>query len=152
MSISHIFFADDALIFCEPNVNTIFHLRCTLLCFQMVSHLKINLKKTKMVWIDDRRDEASLAMILGYKVTNLPIKYLSLLPPRAKYKYVSTWEPSIDMFNRRMTGWKRNFLLKARRPTLIKSTLINLSIYYLPILTIPASIAKSLENIQCRFL
>lgn len=56
MSVSHIFFADDALIFCEPNVNAILHLRCILLCFQMVFGVRINLKKMEMVLIGDRRD------------------------------------------------------------------------------------------------
>lgn len=45
-----------------------------------------------------------------------------------------------------------NFLSERGRLTLIKSTLANLPIYYLSILTIAASIAKKLENIQCRFL
>lgn len=33
VKISHLFFADDTLIFCEPTVNALLHLRCILLCF-----------------------------------------------------------------------------------------------------------------------
>lgn len=151
MSVSHLFFADDALIFCKPNVNVILHLKCILLCFQMVSGIRINLKKTEMVRIGDKRDETSLAIVLDCKVSNLPIKYLGL-PLRAKYKDVRTWEPIIEMFNRRLAGWKRNFLSKAGRLTLIKSILVNLPIYYLSISIILANIAKKLKNIQCKFL
>lgn len=56
------------------------------------------------------------------------------------------------MFESRLAGWKRHFLSKGGRYTLIKSTLANLPTYYLTTLTIPVSIAKRLETIQCRFL
>lgn len=84
-------------MFCEPSVSTILHMRCLLICFQMVFGLKINLNKTEMIRIGNRREEASLARILGCKVTNLPIKYLGL-PFGAKYKDVRTWESIIDIF------------------------------------------------------
>lgn len=71
LRISHLFFVDDALIFCEPFINAILYLRCILLWFQMVSGLKINIKKTEVVRIGDRRDEENLAMVLGCKTTTL---------------------------------------------------------------------------------
>lgn len=58
----------------------------------------------------------------------------------------------MDLFEKRLAGWKRNFLSKGGKLSLMKSTLANLPIYYLSILTISASIAAKLENIQCRFL
>lgn len=51
----------------------------------MVSDLKINMRKTKVVRIGDRRDEERLAMVLGCKTTTLPIKS-SGLPLRANSK------------------------------------------------------------------
>lgn len=56
------------------------------------------------------------------------------------------------MFETRLVGWKRNFLSKSGRYTLIKNTFANLPVYYLTTLTILASIAKRLETIQCQFL
>lgn len=76
--ISHLFFVDDALIFCEPTVNAMLHLKCIILCFQMVSGLKINMRKTKLVRIGYRGEEESLALVLGRKTTTFPIKYLGL--------------------------------------------------------------------------
>ena len=40
MEVSHLLFADDTLIFCEPKVEQICNLRCFLLCFEVVSRLK----------------------------------------------------------------------------------------------------------------
>lgn len=73
-----------------------------------------------------------MALVLGCKATNLPIMYLGLLFG-AEYKDVKTWEPIIEMFDRWLARWKKNFLSKAGRLTLIKSTLVNLPIYYLSI-------------------
>lgn len=76
--VSHLFFVDDALVLSEPDVNALLHLRCILQCFQIVSGLKINMKKTKSVRIGSRGDEKRLAQVLGCKVTTLPIKYLGI--------------------------------------------------------------------------
>jgi len=40
MLVSHLLFADDTLIFCEPNAEQFRDLRCLLLCFEAVSGLK----------------------------------------------------------------------------------------------------------------
>jgi hypothetical protein len=42
MIVFHLLFADDTLIFCDPNVEQFRDLRCLLLCFEAVSGLKIN--------------------------------------------------------------------------------------------------------------
>lgn len=40
LTVSHLFYADDALIFCDADVAQIEHLRCVLLCFEAVSGLQ----------------------------------------------------------------------------------------------------------------
>lgn len=57
VEISYLFFADDVLIFCQPEEITLFYRRCVLLYFQLVSVLKINMKKFKLVRIGDKRDK-----------------------------------------------------------------------------------------------
>jgi hypothetical protein len=43
MEVSHLLYADDTLLFCEPKVEQLRNLRCLLLCFEAISGLKINL-------------------------------------------------------------------------------------------------------------
>lgn len=64
------------------------------------------MKKSEMMRIDDRRDDNNLARILGCKTVNLLVKYLELLL-RFKYRNVKTWEPLIEIFERRLAGLKR---------------------------------------------
>lgn len=84
-------------------------------------------------------------------MAKLPIKYLGI-PLGVKHKDGSIWDPVISLFENRLAGWKRSLLSKGGRLTLIRSTLSNLPMYYLSILTVPAKVAKRLESIQCWFL
>lgn len=49
LEVTHIFFADDTLIFCQPEKSTMLNLLCVLLCFQAVFGLNINLKESELV-------------------------------------------------------------------------------------------------------
>lgn len=150
LDITHLFFVNDTLIFCRPEPNMLFHLRCILLWLQAVSGLKINMLKSEMVGIGVG-SAAPFAQVLGCKSNQLPIKYFEI-PLDAKYKDGKTWDPIIDLFEGRLARWKRRFLSKGGRLTLIKNTLANLPTYFLSMLTIPTKFAKRLEKNQCNFL
>lgn len=108
IEISHLFFADDTLIFC-----------------QLEEWMILNL------WFGARVVE-----VLSCKSVKVPIKYLRL-PLEAKYKDERELETLRLRCLRGLTGWKRNYLSKSGRLKLIKSKLINLPIYYLSILIVP---------------
>jgi hypothetical protein len=91
-----------------------------------------------------------LAHLLGCRVASLPLTYLGL-PLGASYKSVSIWNGVIEKMERRLAGWKRMFLSKGGRLTLLKSMLSNLPTYLLSLFPIPVSVANRPDKIQKAF-
>ena len=54
--------------------------------------------------------------------------------------------------DKKLSGWKRLYLSKGGRLTLLKSTLSSLPTYYLSLFTIPKAMATRLEHIHKHFL
>ena len=92
-----------------------------------------------------------LAEILGCKTSAFPMKYLGL-PLGAHFKVQSVSNPIVEKLERRLARWKRMYLSKGGRLTLIKSTLSNLPTYYLSLFPIPVAVVKRIETIQRNFL
>jgi hypothetical protein len=151
MKVSHLLFADDTLIFCEADPAHLFHLRSILIWFEATSGLRINLDKSELVQVGEVPCLEALADILGCKTSKLPMKYLGL-PLGAKFKSKAIWNPIIEKMERCLAGWKRIYLSKGGRLTLIRSTLSNLPTYFLSLFPIPADVAARIEKIQRNFL
>ncbi|KAG2673573.1 hypothetical protein I3760_13G098900 [Carya illinoinensis] len=92
-----------------------------------------------------------LASILGCKIAVLPMIYLGLLVGVAS-RAAPLWDLVVENVEHRLAGWKRMYLLKGGRITLIKNTLSNLPTYFLPLFPIPANVALCLEKLQRDFL
>jgi hypothetical protein len=115
--------------------------------------LKINLSKSVIVPIGEVEDVEGLSSILGCGVELLPLTYLGL-PLGAPYKDPSIWNKVIEKMESKLAGWKRMYLSKGGKLTLIKSTLSNILTYYdyLSLFQIPVRVAKQIEKIQRDFL
>ena len=149
--ISHLLFTDDTLIFCEATSDHLSHLRSILIWFEATSGLRINLGKSELVQVGEVPLLEELADILGCKTSTLPMKYLGL-PLGASFKSKNIWNPIVERMERRLAGWKRMYLSKGGRLTLIKSTLSSLPTYFLSLFPIPAAVAKRIDKIQRNFL
>jgi len=130
--------------FYGANPNHLRHLRVLLLFFEAVSSLKVNLAKSVLVPMGNVDNMGELAGILGCGTSSLPLKYLGI-PLGASYKAKSIWDVIVEKMERRLAGWKRMYLSKGDRFTLIKSTFSNLPTYFLSLFTIPASVANRFD-------
>ena len=151
LMISHLLFADDTLIFCEADPEHLTHLRHILLWFKATLGLRINLGKSELIQVGDVTHLEMLVDMLGCKTSTLPMNYLGL-PLGASFKMQSIWNPIVEKMECRLAGWKRLYLSKGGRLTLIKSTLSNLPTYFLSLFPIHVSVAKRIETIQRNFL
>jgi hypothetical protein len=151
VNVYHLLFADDTLVFCGANTSQIRHLGALLVCFEAVAGLKVNLSKSILIPVGHVENVGQLAGLLGCGFGEVPLKYLGL-PLGASFKLKSMWVGLEDMMLRRLAPWKRLYLSKGGRVTLIKSTLSNMPTYMLSLFPIPIAVAKRLEKIQRDFL
>ena len=70
----------------------------------------------------------------------------------APFKSVAAWDGIKERFCKRLAMWKRQYILKGGRITLIRSTLSNLPIYFMSIFQLPRVVRMRLKQIQRDFL
>ena len=151
MVISHLLYADDTLLFCKADKDELKFISWTLMWFEAVSGLKINLNKSEIIPIGTVANMEELALELGCKVGTLPTTYLGL-PLGAKHKALSVWDSVEERFRKRLASWKLQYISKGGRVTLIRSSLSSLPIYHLSLFRAPLKVCARLERIQRQFL
>ena len=104
-----------------------------LMWFEAISSLKVNMDKSELILVGSVENVEDLASELGCKVGSLPSTYLGMLLG-APFKFVVTWDGVEERFHKRLAIWKRRYIFKGGRITLIRSTLSNLPIYFMFIL------------------
>lgn len=106
----------------------------------------INLSKSVLVPIGEVPILGVLADLRILDCTSPPLVF------GASFKTSAIWESIIERMECRLAGWKRIYLLKRGRLTLIRSTLFSLLTYYLSLFPLHAAVASRLERIQRNFL
>jgi len=98
--------------------------------FQAASGLRVNLAKSSIMPIGHVGNIQLLAGVLGCNVDAFPTTYLCL-PLGAKFKEKAIWDPIVERFEKRLSGWKSMYHSKGGRLTLIKSVLSSIPTYFL---------------------
>ncbi|XP_057744783.1 uncharacterized protein LOC130962610 [Arachis stenosperma] len=79
IELSHLQFADDTILFCPPEEETIRNYKRLLWCFEMMSGLSINFDKYSLILVDCEQEWAQrMCSLLWCKEATLPVKYLSI--------------------------------------------------------------------------
>ncbi|RVW45036.1 putative ribonuclease H protein [Vitis vinifera] len=151
LKISHLFFADDTIVFCEANKEHLTHLSWILLWFEAASGLRINLDKSEIIPVGVVEEIEEMAVELGCRVGSLPSHYLGL-PLGAPHKASSVWDGVEEKVRRRLARWKRQYISKGGRITLIRSVLASMPIYHMSLFRMPKSVARRLDKVQRDFL
>ncbi|CAN0862950.1 Putative ribonuclease H protein At1g65750 [Linum grandiflorum] len=149
--VNHIFYADDALLFCDASPSQVRSLAAALICFECVTGLKVNWHKSTLIPVGEVSQVGFLADILGCEVEVLPSSYLGL-PLGARGCSTAVWEPVIRNVERKVESWKAKLLSFGARVVMIKSVLSSLPVYYLSILKAPLLVIERIEGLQKRFL
>ena len=76
--VSHLLYADDTILFCEPKQNQMAYLSWLLMWFKAISRLKVNLTKSEIIPVGSVVNMEVLANEIGCKIGALPSSYLGL--------------------------------------------------------------------------
>ena len=151
MHISHLLFADDTLVFCEDSPDEMTYLSWLLMWFEACSGLRINLEKSEIIPVGRVLNIEGLALELGCKVGGFPSSYLGM-PLGAAFNSLAVWNGVEERFRRRLATWKRQYISKGGRLTLIRSTMSSMPIYLMSLFHLPRKVRMRLEKIQRDFL
>ena len=119
--------------------------------FEAISGLKVNLDKSELILMGRVEKVDDLACELGCKVGTFPFTYLGM-PLGASFNSMAAWDGIEERFRKRLAMWKRQYISKGGRITLIHSSLSYLSIYFMSIFHLPRVVRMRLEKIQRDFL
>ncbi|RVX21575.1 putative ribonuclease H protein [Vitis vinifera] len=151
VNVSHLLFVDDTLVFCGASKVQLLHLNWILMWFEAMSGLRINLDKGELIPMGCVNNVEELAAAIGCKVGSLPTSYLGL-PLGAQYRSRAVWDGVEERMRKKLARWKSQYISKGGRITLIRSTLANMPIYFMSMLSMPRKVRLRLERIQREFL
>ncbi|XP_016206848.1 uncharacterized protein LOC107647266 [Arachis ipaensis] len=152
IELSHLQFADDTILFCPPEIETILNYKRLLRCFELMSGVSINFDKLNLIFVNCESEwVTNMCGLLGCTEAVLPVRYLGI-PLGANPRLVKTWKSIIDKVEEKLGLWKANVLNKAENLVLIKSVLNSLPVYYLSLYKMPKGVAEKLIALQRNFL
>ncbi|GJW52228.1 RNA-directed DNA polymerase, eukaryota, reverse transcriptase zinc-binding domain protein [Tanacetum coccineum] len=151
LTLSHFFFADDALFIGEWSRANIKNMATILDCFHRVSGLKINFHKSNLVGIGIPFEEVKLfSQVTGCNAIHSSFTYLGL-PVDCNMAISKSWDPMFVKFSKRLSKWKASLLSIGGRTTLLTSVLGAIGTYYFSLFPMPALVNKKLESLRSNF-
>ncbi|KAL2237248.1 UNVERIFIED_CONTAM: hypothetical protein Sindi_0916500 [Sesamum indicum] len=145
-------FADDLLLFCRADLNSLGTLKRGLDRFAEWSGLRLNVQKSHVIisrsaqaWKDQ------ILSIMGFQEGQLPMRYLGL-PLLSSRLSISDCQPLLLKIDARINGWEGISLSYAGRIQIIKSVLSAMSIYWASAFILPKAIIKQIEKRLRTFL
>ncbi|CAL2262014.1 unnamed protein product [Prunus armeniaca] len=152
VEVSHLQFADDTIFLIGDKEEYWFNLLDLLDFFCLISGMKINKSKCSLVGFGHSPSFLNrLASGWGCAVGDWPMMYLGL-PLGGNPRSIGFWDPVFEKVQRRLQKWKRAFLSRGGRLTLIQAVLSSIPTYYMSLFKMPVSVINKLEKLMRSFL
>lgn len=151
-TLTHLMFADDALLFTKVNQKEVYMMMRILNEYSAMSGQKINVSKSGIIFgkFVDPRTRASLEQILHMQRWENPGKYLGLPMEWGRSKVTGlTWIK--ERVLAKMEGWKGSLLNQAGKEVLIKAVIQAIPSYAMAMVRFPKTFCASLCSAVARF-
>ncbi|KAL5579373.1 hypothetical protein UlMin_011815 [Ulmus minor] len=151
-SISHLFFADDSLIFCKAKLSEATHLKSCLNSYAKASGQLINFDKSAFSFSPNTRcnDKITICSVFGVNQVQSHELYLglptfSMKNKRIQFGYIR------DKVIRKLQGWKERTFSQGGKEVLLKSVVQSIPTYTMSCFILPDSIIQDIEAACARF-
>ena len=150
--ISHLFFADDSLLFCRARLGDILAIQALLGLYEEASGQKINAEKTSLFFsknvLDDTKE--SIKNLLGVAEIKEYEKYLGLPAvvgrnKRASLNYIK------DRVWGKLQGWKEKLLSQAGKEVLLKAVAQAIPTFAMSCFRLPVGLCQDIEMLIRKF-
>ncbi|KAK1584321.1 hypothetical protein Q3G72_031946 [Acer saccharum] len=151
--VSHLFFADDLILFGQASITQAETMRECLDTFCEFSGQQVSFPKSRVFCSNNIREGAAraIARVCGSPITHDLGNYLGvpLIHSRVTNQ---TYRDLVEKTQRRLAAWKSETLSMAGRTTLIKAVTSALPIYTMQSVKLPSEICLKLDKINRDFL
>ncbi|GJW95508.1 RNA-directed DNA polymerase, eukaryota [Tanacetum coccineum] len=151
ITISHLFYADDAMFIGEWSDSNLKSIVKILNCFFLASGLKINIHKSQVLGVGVPRSlVAQAAARIGCDVMHNQFCYLGVMVGDCMSREMA-WVDTVHKLRSRLSNWKVKTLSIGGRLTLLKSVLGASPLYNMSIYKVPRGVLKVMEAIRSKF-
>ncbi|XP_020271061.1 uncharacterized protein LOC109846249 [Asparagus officinalis] len=153
MGITHLIFADDLLLFCRADIDSIAKINNCLQEFSRVSGLEANSCKSSVIMsgIEENTKE-QICSYLNFPEGSLPMRYLGL-PLVSKRLSFLDCSPLISKISDQLQNWQsRGKLSYAGRIQLIKTVILGIQIYWTSNYILPIKVLEKIDKLCSAFL
>jgi ribonuclease HI len=150
--ISHLFFADDSLLFCRSNIAHWSNLTAILNSYEKASGQKLNSNKTSIFFSKNTptEDKEIILEFAGIPATSRYDKYLGL-PAMVGRSRMKAFKNITERVWKRLQDWKLKLLSQAGKEILLKAVIQAIPSYCMGIFLLPKSLCSELHSLMARF-
>ncbi|GJR38290.1 RNA-directed DNA polymerase, eukaryota [Tanacetum coccineum] len=151
LSLSHLFYADDAMFIGEWSNENLSGIINILKSFFLASGLQINILKSQLLGVCvPHQVVEQAASLIGCSIMSNKFRYLGVMVGEYSSR-IKAWDDVILKLRSRLSKWKVKTLSIGGRLTLLKSVLGASPIYNMSIFKVPTGVLKVMESIRSRF-
>lgn len=150
--ISHLFFADDILLFSKANKSEAEKIMSILTRYKRASGQVVNLDKSEATFSRNvpSEDIQTICEIMGVKAVEAQSRYLGFPVPFGRSKKV-IFTGVMDRVWKKLKGWKERFLSRAGKETLIKAVAQAIPNYILSWYKLPEGCCNDIDSMLAKF-
>lgn len=152
LSITHLLYADDNLLFCKARPEEALAISNILQLYQRLSGQQVNMDKSEMVFSPNMSydTKCSFQNHLPVQISNTIPKYLGI-PTQFGRSKSQDFKYTMDRIWKKLKGWKEKNLSFEGRGVLIRVVAQAIPVYVMSCFLLPMSLCEDIERAVCNF-